>query len=282
MYKKTFFTLLISILILPIFVSADSPPPPPFTVNFTYEGQKINDSKFYAVALQCRQEKISDIFVIPQLDINQSDTAKTCSWMPRLSTSGGFCVDSICHFDWVYGQFKLAVYIPSLDKTFISEMINREYLGHYGRKTQTVYDVNLSKDSGITVNNVMIVNNTNSIFNAGFLALMTISFIATIILESIVALVFFLLKKVKKNIFLAVLIGNLVSVPFVWVIDGTFPFFTGLLYLSEIIVVVFEAWLIKLFAKKMLSWKMCLLISLIMNIASFIVGQYFIILLTHI
>ncbi len=269
--KKTFFALFILTLFLPAFALADAPPPPPFDVNFTYEGQKINDSKFYAVALQCRQEKISDVVVIPQLDINQPDS--TCSWSPRLSVAGGFCADSACHFDWVFGKFKLAVYIPSLDKTFISEIINREYLGHYGSETQRVYDVNLLKDNSIIVS-VPPQSFVDDVVGGDLLGLFLGSLIVTIILESIVALVFILLKKAPKKIFFAVLIGNIISIPFVWIVSAVAYSFPGILYVTETIAVFFETWIIKLFGKNRLSWKMCLLISLIMNVVSFIFGSH--------
>lgn len=276
MKNNPLFILLTLALFLPRYILADAPPPPPFLVNFTYEGQKITDEKFYAVVLECEEGNNPDVYIIPQLNINQPNVDGKCNWLPHALPYSDRCADSRCNFNWVMGDFKLAAYIPSLDKTFVSDVITREYLGHYGRKTQTVYDVNLSKDSGITVNNVMVVDNANSIFDTSFFVLMTISFIATVILESVVVLVFFLLKKAPGRIFLALLIGNLLSVPFIWTIAGIFPFFTGFLYLAEIIVVIFEAWFIRLFGRKTLSWKMSLLISLIMNVASFIVGPYLI------
>lgn len=269
MRNKIIFFLLVLTIFLPKFILADAPPPPPFDVNLTYEGQKISDAKFYAVALQCQQEKNSEIVVIPQLDINQPDPAKSCSWSPRRSAEGGFCADSACHFDWVYGQFKLAFYIPSLDKTFISETINREYLGHYGSETQRVYDVNLLKDNSVIVSDVVPPQSfTDDVIGGLFLW----GIIATIVLESIVALIFVLLKKAPKRIFLALLVGNIISVPFVWIVSAVGYSFPGILFITEIIAVVFEAWIIKLFVKNRLTWKMCLLISLIMNVVSFIIG----------
>ena len=270
MFKKIFPALFTLVLLVPAFALADAPPPPPFDVNFTYEGQKITDAKFYAVALQCRQEKISDITVIPQLDINQPDA--DCSWFPRLSATGGFCSDSTCHFDWVYGKFKLAVYVPNINKVFVSDVINRQYLGHYGRDTQISYDINLLKDSGVEVTDVSPPELFVDDVTGGPLLWLLAGIMVTILLESIVALVFVLLKKAPKKIFFAVLVGNILSVPFVWISGIAAYSVPGILLMTEIIATAFEAWILWLFTKDKLSWKTCLLISLIMNIVSFVVG----------
>jgi hypothetical protein len=278
MFKKTFFALLISILALPILASADAPPPPPFTVNFTYEGQKITDQKFYAETLVCSKEK-SEVKTVarPQLLISDYDSVKDCTWQPGISADG--CSNSQCYFDWTLGEFKIAVYIPSLSKVFVSGIMDRQYLGHYGSKTQRVYDINLTKDGGVVVNNSPIVpfgTASNVFSDPAFWMLLLSSLIATIIAELIVGLIFVLLKKAKKNIFLAVPVGNVVSVPFVWIATVMLSSSLAALYIVEIIAVVFEAWLIRLFSKKALGWKMCLLISAIMNIVSFFVGPYLI------
>jgi len=271
MCRKTFFILVVISLVLPVFVLADAPPPPPFTVNFTYESQKIIDEKFYAAVLECEDKDTPDVSVIPQLNVIQPNTEGNCNWLPHLLPYTDYCVDSQCKFNWVLGDFKLAAYIPSLDKTFVSDVITREYVGYYGRKTQTVYDVNLLKDSSVVVNNVTFNDLGSSSY--GSLAAMAISLVVTVILESLVVLIFFLLKKVPKRIFPALLLGNLISVPFVWLAASAY--LTDMVYVLEIAAVVFEAWLIRIFSKKTVSWKMSLLISLLMNIVSFFVGSYF-------
>ena len=276
MNNKTLFVLLVSALLLPRYILADAPPPPPFLVNFTYEGQKITDEKFYAVVLECGNEKNSNISTIPQLNISQPNNDGKCNWLPRLLPYTDHCANSQCNFNWILGNFKLAVYIPSLDKTFVSDALTREYLGYYGHKTQTVYDVDLLQDNSVVVTNMFVEPSfIDDVIGGTFLWLLILSFIATIILESIVVLVFFLLKKVPKRIFLALLIGNLISVPFVWVAVSAFPIL-GTLYVAEIIAMIFEVWLIRISSKKILSWKTSLLISLIMNIFSFFAGPYLI------
>ncbi|MDD5145697.1 MAG: hypothetical protein PHF44_02555 [Candidatus Pacebacteria bacterium] len=270
MRNKIIFILLALVLFLPRCILADAPPPPPFLVNFTYEGQKIADEKFYAVILECDEGKNQIAVPIPQLNINQPNLDGNCNWLPYLLPYNSICESSQCNFRWILGSFKIAVYIPSLDKTFVSDAITREYLGHYGSKTQTVYDVNISKDDSV----VVIENNNNggnSIFAEEFLLPILAAFLLTFISEAVVLLIFVLVKKLPKITFLALLIGNLLSVPFVWFVNIKliFPY---LLLITEIVAIVFEAWLLKIFGKKMLSWKLVLLISFLMNAGSFFVG----------
>jgi len=99
--------------------------------------------------------------------------------------------------------------------------------------------------------------------------LLLIVFALTCILESLIALIFVLCKKAPKKIFLAILIGNLISWPT--------PVFIGLItdYPLEIIVFIFEALIIKLITKKDLNWARALLISLLMNAFSFGAGLIF-------
>ena len=290
--KKFFLFVLPSIIfILPRFVLADAPPPPPFIVYVNYEGKKISDQNFYAEALKCDKEKSNpDASIMPQFLISAYDAAKSCFWEPNFSSDA--CAKSQCEFHWTLGEFKIAVYLPSLNKTFVSNAINREYLGHYGYKTPSYYQIDLAKDgsaklsesyeqtednnngneSATTTSELNDKTLTANIADKDFTTTVTASLLITLILELIVALVFALVKKAPKRILLGVLIGNLISVPLLWILVSRF-YWT--LFPAEILVVIFEAWLIKLFSQGKLNWKMCLLISFIMNLISFIVGPFF-------
>ncbi len=196
MTKKTkiIFFLLATAIFLPGFVLADAPPPPPFTVHYTYEGQNVTDKNFSSVSLACVDPNSGyalNTEIAPQLNINQPDASGKCSWVP---VAKGYCQpDSSCIFsNFLLGEFKLAVYIPSLGKTFVSNIIKREYLGHYGSQTPREYYVDLSKDSSVKVNGVLMTDyvvNSPSV-PSNFLALVILALVATIILEAIVLLVF--------------------------------------------------------------------------------------------
>jgi hypothetical protein len=278
-FKHVLFTLALT-LMTPNFVLADAPPPPDFRVYVNYEGKKISDEKFFAEVLKCGKEKsVADTSIIPQLLISEYDAAKSCYWEPDFSADN--CSQSQCEFHSKTGVFKIAIFLPSLNKTFVSNAIDREYSGHYGFNTLRYYQVDLAKDNSTKLsesyeqtgdNNGNNESTTTTPTTSNFASTVVGSLIITLILELITALVFALIKKVPKKILLAVLIGNVISVPLLWILVSRF-YWT--LFPAEIIVVVFEAWLIKLFSQGKLNWKMCLLLSFIMNLISFLVGPFF-------
>lgn len=277
MKNKILFVFLVASFFIPNLVRADAPPPPPFTAHFTYEGQKLTDKDFYSVSLACIDPKNNYTLksdIVPQLNINQPDESGKCSWIP---VAKGYChADSSCYFDdFLTGQFKLAVYIPSLNKTFVSGVIKRAYLGHYGSETPREYYVDLSKDNSVKVNGALMVDYVinSSSAPSNFLGLLILAVIVTILLEAIALWIFVRIEKAPKSIFWGLLVGNLISVPLVWLTNYDNPF-TFFLFFTEILAVIFEAWMYRLFTKKQLSWKTALLISLVANVVSFIIGPF--------
>ena len=286
-------------LFLPFLVRADAPPPPPFTVYVNYQGQKLKDANFSAEILKCDTEKSAvDASIPSQLQISEYDSAKSCTWEPSISSYNrngsnnnylSNCTLSQCGFDWTLGEFKIATYIPSLNKTFISNEVTRAYSGYYGFNTIKYYQLDLTKSGGAKLSESSpqgkdignsIDNNNNGSANhydmaslvtntKAFMILMIISLLATLVLEIITALIFAFIKKAPKRILLGVLIGNIISVPLLWVLVSRFY---STLIPAEILVVIFEAWIIKYFSRQKLSWKACLLLSFIMNLVSFIFG----------
>jgi len=96
----------------------------------------------------------------------------------------------------------------------------------------------------------------------------------TIILELMVAALFLSVTKISKNILIAVLIANLISLPVVWF---AFPLLGQTLLivaLSEIFAIVLEAGIIFFMNKKAISMKQSLILSAIMNLVSFFVGGF--------
>lgn len=287
--KRKIISIVIAILGLALFgrvARADAPPPPPFTVYVNYQGQKISDAKFFAEALKCDKEKSTpDASVLPQFLISKYDAAKNCYWEPNVASYP--CANSQCEFNWLLGDFKIAVYLPSLNKTFVSNDVDREYSGHYGGNTPRYYQLDLTKDGNAKLSETIAQAEDNNSTSSNavisdmsppttniryFVTAMLVSLIITLILELITALVFALIKKAPKKILLGVLIGNVISVPLLWLVVSRFDW---TLFPAEIFVVIFEAWLIKLFSRGKLTWQMCLLLSFIMNLVSFLFGPFF-------
>lgn len=289
---------------LPNAVFADAPPPPPITVLVQYENRDLSDPQFYATILTCPategdrsfrsilngiQDKNSpEHEALVKLDIAEKDQKQDCSWGPSFlpSSDGYSCKNSLCMFDWALGDFRIATYIPSLDKTFISNPIGRSYKGYYGRDTDKFYTARLTKDGQSVITNRIGVfdkiNTTNKVVDKqnvgvssdstrfyGVLYFGFSSLILTLIIELIAGLIFALLKKFPKRILLGIVIGNLVSVPLLWLLVTSNYW---LLMPGEIGVVIFEAWMIKLFSGRKMNWKWCLIFSLTLNVLSFVFG----------
>jgi hypothetical protein len=281
----------------PYFVRADAPPPPPFTVQINFEGQKASDKEVYAALLTCEknpgrenpfQNELSGE-PLAKLNISQTDPANNCTWKSTALPYGAICRQGVCEFPGLTGNLKIAVFLPSLDKVFVSNSVDREYSGFYGHDTPTNYLVDLGKNGSAVLSSVSYLpdlpggtttpagtddNNGNNYASTAynFWLMILASLIITLVLELFVALLFALIKKFSKLILVGVLIGNIISVPVLWLIVSRF-YWT--LFPMEILAVIFEAWLIKMFGQKKLTWKMCLLISLIMNLVSFIFGPFF-------
>jgi len=98
-----------------------------------------------------------------------------------------------------------------------------------------------------------------------------LSLIITLPLELVITLIFAFVKKFTKLILLGTAIGNIISVIFLGIIVYQWSW---MLFPAEIIAIVFKASLLKLFGWRKISWKWCLIISLVMSAASFIFGPW--------
>ncbi len=307
MTKLKYLTIVIGVLgslvLIQRAVRADAPPPPPFVIYYNYEGQKLTDEKFYSVLLTCQKKtddsslpggwrsnsfdeyvKSTDDGVYDKLVVYEDDPAAGCMWRSYYLPDPKYCYNGACRWDYILGNYKVAVYVPSLDKTFVTNSINRPYKGYYGRDTVTFYRVDLSRDGGAKLSETTeqegygVQGNFTEEDKAttpsdtgfsGFGSMMAASFLITLVVELIVVLIFSLVKKAPKKTLLGIVVGNVVSVPFLWIAVARFYW---LLFPAEIAVVIFEAWLLKLFSRGKLGWKICLLVSLLMNLASFLFG----------
>jgi len=314
-FISIFFAISAIVTIYAPYVRADGPPPPPFTVYVSYDNKKISDQMFYMVLMQCggtesplppawessdfraqlKNLETPDKQNTPQYQaysklnaLSQNELHRGCEWKPfYLPNYMGACINSACQFKYILGNYKAAVYLPSLDKTFISgNDFNREYAGTYGLDTAKFYEMDIAKDGtsklyqaperkefenwdNATETPRVIVNPFEYINNFGFWIAVFISFLFTLTIELIVAIVFVFISKSPKRILLGVLVGNAISVPLLWILV---TFFYRMLFPAEILVVIFEARVMRHFSKNKMTWKQCILLSFIMNVLSFIFG----------
>ena len=259
--------LLISLLVLivlPRFVLADVGPKPSVNIEFRYNGNRITDENFYAKMLRCgKDERYSpNDDIIPQLNICLYDSMRDCYWKPDDLAWGGNCESSECKFRYrPPSEFKLVVYIPSLDQTFITKSISRTNF-------KSSYKVLLKSDGSAKI------HETTSFFNqddnsSSFI----IALLLTLFIEFFVAIFYIPYAKLPRKAIFSVILGSMISLPFVWFV---FPMIINgyilVILLSEIFAFLFEAYFIYLLNKRRMSLGDSILLSLTINIFSFFMG----------
>jgi hypothetical protein len=101
------------------------------------------------------------------------------------------------------------------------------------------------------------------------------SLIITLILELLVALKYLSKNKLPKKILVSILIGNLITLPIVWfIIQLIITKLEIFILLSEIFAIVFEAYFIYYLNKKKITIKKAFILSIIMNLTSWIIGGF--------
>jgi len=248
-------------------VSADIGPKPSADIHITLNGQNILDSSFNAKMLVCQNEenRPSGMDIIPQFNISDYDSADNCYWGPAGFVSGGNCHDSICHFGYfVPYQFRLAVYLPSEDKAYLSAKISK-------KSFTSTFEAELLPDGAISIYETTPFIQWDSTKAIGrFL----IALIFTLILELIVAMVFVSIAKIPKKVLIAVLTANIISLPIVWFVFTLIMPDSLAILLGEVFAFVFEGYFIHLLNKKIIPLKKSFLLSAIMNIVSLIIGGF--------
>jgi len=273
MNKKLFSFLIIVgalVVFLPKGVSADLGPKPTVYIDIVYNQHNISDSSFSATMLSCvpqdfaQSESKYEENLIPQLKINEYDSSKNCYWLPDHLAWGGQCTHSSCYFDYMPpDEFKLAVFIPSINKVFITNEISRtKFDSHYKAELFSDGSAKISEISETTP-----VLSSDPIF----------SFSITIILELLVSLIFLSARKLPKKILVYVLLANIISLPIIWFL---FPLMrlSSLVVgvISEIFAVLFETYFIYLLNKQIISLKQSFTLNILNNLVSLFVGGLFV------
>ena len=276
--------LILAILLfslVPSLVSADIGPKPSADIHITLNGQSIQDTTFNAKMLTCQNEE-NQFFareVIPQLNISEYDPANNCYWRPAELAWGGYCQNGNCHFNYFLpSEFRLAVYLPSQDKVYLSAEVTRENF-------RSTFEANLLSDGNINLQETTPFIQSNSAEN---IKIFFIALILTLILELIVALIYVSSTKISKKVLISVLVANVISLPIVWFV---FPFLLKIILLAifllamllgEIFAFVFEGYFIHLLNKDVLTLKKSFVLSILMNLASLIIGGFIFLVLSFV
>jgi hypothetical protein len=100
----------------------------------------------------------------------------------------------------------------------------------------------------------------------------SIALFATLILELIVAGIFFLFAKIPMRYLFVIALMNLLTHPLLWLITSNFTGFGTALIILEALVTAIEGYVIYRFLKGKMSLFKSLLLSVLMNVVSFIIG----------
>ena len=96
----------------------------------------------------------------------------------------------------------------------------------------------------------------------------------TLIIESMVTLAFLFITKISPKVLTSVIIANLISLPIVWFVFPPTSNDLLVIFLAELFAVVFEGYFIHFFNKKTISLKKSFALSILMNLASFFIGEF--------
>lgn len=237
-------------------VSADLGPKPTMYFNLKYEISKdikLEECKQY----QCDKPDCSDAAVLERLG-------------PQGTTSLERACQSVAYG---YAPYQKLV-LKFSDKTRESNVFKADK-----SKLDSDYDV-IVKEDGLVIGDgdagvPITVYRTFGYF--------FVSFIITLFLELLTAVLFLFALKLKRKILLTIFIGNILTLPFVWFI---FPLLLAdipwviVMLVSEFFAVTVEALLIYFLNTKLITLVKSIALSVLINIVSLFVGGFILQLLT--
>jgi len=280
--------MLLSLISLPILVSADMFTPASMNVDVTLDEEKITEDSPKAMLLFCLEKNsksnysydntyshyLEFISTIPKLVIDEFNEKGKCYWQPSMLAGSGYKSSTFSASlvfspgsELVKSNFKLAIYLPTQDKIYMSPETSRDSF-------RSSYQANLLSSNGtIEMKDITTFWKTP---RAHEIKNLIFALVLTQIIELLVALIYLSSNKLSKKILFSVFILNLISLPIVWFIASLFK--TDLLFLAivvgEVFAFAFEAYLINFLNKKVFSLRQSFILSLIMNIASFVIGGF--------
>lgn len=284
-YMKKYWIIFIFVFLSfsPFLVSADMGPKPTMDFDFVGipTGQKIVKVQLY----ECGDPQCSTINLFEEFGPQRLE----CSF----TKSGSTC------FSMAYGYEPYQKLIVTFsDKIRESNIFSPEgmesfYKVQVGRNDLTVrsiYDPPVDPNA----NFFTIRGSLNQSFEQGisiqYTLSLILSLILTIILEVLVVLGYSLIKKVlperfqtyPKGLIIWVSLVNVITLPLLWMVAYYSPLdFHLFIKIAEALIVLFEAWFIVVVTRQKAMWKEILLLSIVMNTASYFMGDYIISMITR-
>ncbi|MFH0861716.1 MAG: hypothetical protein V1875_01685 [Candidatus Altiarchaeota archaeon] len=254
------------ILVAACAASADIGPKPTVDLEVLYHGERLREA-FDARMLSCGVEYAYDHYATPipkGLNISENDPGRGCIWRPDALAWGGRCRDGLCQFDYhPPEEFKLAVYVPSMNRTFVSRATQR-------KNFRSAYRMELSDSSIREMTPLWDYDIVKNYFKA--LAL-------TLVFELLTAYSFLAIVRMPmRRILRSVVYANLISLTLVWLWLVAFPQGEESLWgipFAEAFAVCFEALFIYRYNGGTISAVKSFALSILMNAASLFIGGFF-------
>jgi hypothetical protein len=249
--KKIFILVIGLCFLFPAVASADMEPKPAMTFYFVYQTLKPTHllEAVEQMQVECRDKKC-----IKSYNLN------------HFGTQGIYCTENNCRSQAYPNQYDK---YHKLKLTFSDKKI-RESNIFTKQAFQANYQV-LVTDSGLVVNET-----SPFVYRYSYIIKAIFSAIIVITIEMLILLFYVISRKKSRRLLLIGFYANLISIPFLWV----FLFFAQnflslpIIYLPiEILAIVFEGLYIAKLGKGLISRNSALVLSLVMNIASWVIGN---------
>jgi hypothetical protein len=267
--KKLLLALTFLVLLSPLHADAAMPPT---NVHVKYNGSDVNGF-FYAIALGCYpsdelpgRQNVTQM-QHPSLLIEEYDASRNCTWYPAEWRNEVECERSLCEFYPRASPFRLAVYIPGANRTFLSGAVN----GIGGN-----FQMNVSSSGEVSFGRASPTPNPFNIPGQIDMFLVASATVLTVVTELVTSFIYLHLRRLSKKILWSVILVNIISVPllwlFLWIVSSDAVLTCLFLLVGEFAVFVFEAVVIFLINRKRMGLVDAFVMSFINNVASFLVG----------
>ena len=187
---------------------------PPMRFHVMYNGSNVNDEVVYAAVLDCyTRDALSTLtnytgIQHPSLLVGEYDASRNCTWYPERGATEIDCSNGVCEFYSYTNPFRFAVYIPSVNKTFVS-----------GSEENTFGDFlfNISASGEVGISKMTPRPSIMPLFPMDEFTLVGYSLALTVAVELVTSFIYLHLRKLEKGIMWSVILANIISVPLLWI-----------------------------------------------------------------